>query len=189
MGGNPAEFKGDANPVEHVSWFDAIIFCNKLSEKHGFAPVYSVNGTTDVSRWRNMPDSDNYIKGKVKQDKKANGFRLPTEEEWEYAAKGGQDFKYSGSDKIDEAGWFSGNSGNTTHPVAQKMANGYGLYDMSGNVYEWCWDVEPKYRKNRCRRGGRYYGSDYYCEVGSRLSSYASRRDSSIGFRIVRNAD
>ena len=110
---------------------------------------------------------------------KANGFRLPTEEEWEYAARGGQYNWYSGSNYLDDVGWYNDNSGYETHPVAQKKANGYGLYDMSGNVCEWCWDVDvdPDF-------GIRYYcGGD--CKVSSR--NYDSARDqyNYIGFRIL----
>lgn len=137
MGSNTSYYKGDNNPVEpveKVSWYDAIYFCNKLSEKLRFTPVYSVDGKTDVTTWNYTPHNGNSIRGKITQNTKANGFRLPTEEEWEYAAKGGEDYEYSGSNKLDEVGWYYNNSGKRTHPVAQKTANGYGLYDMSGNV-------------------------------------------------------
>ncbi len=119
MGKNPSAFKGGNLPVECVSWYDAIYFCNKLSEKFGLTPVYAVEGNT------------------VTQNSAENGFRLPTNEEWEYAAKGGEYYKYAGSDNLDVVGWYRNNSGEKTHPVAQKMPNGYGLYDMSGNVWEW----------------------------------------------------
>ena len=139
MGENLSYFKGENNPVGGVSWYDAIYFCNKLSEKCGYTPVYSVNGTTDVTKWDYTIDKySSQISGNIIQDISANGFRLPTMDEWEYAAKGGQNYKYAGSDNIDEVAWYEDNSGRTTHPVAQKKANGYGLYDMRGNVEEWC---------------------------------------------------
>ena len=189
MGSNPSYYKGDNNPVECVSWYDAVCFCNKLSEIFGYTPVYSVNGTTDVSRWNYTPHRGNSIKGEVIQNTKANGFRLPTVEEWQYAARGGQNYTYSGSNNLDEVGWYGDNSGDRSHPVAQKKANGYGLYDMSGNVWEWCWDVSPHLSHSRCYCGGSYSHYGFYCEVDSRSNYYADYQDSSVGFRIVCSAD
>ena len=172
-------------PVEQVSWYDAIYFCNKLSEKEGLTPVYSVDGNTNLENWGYIPHNGKSIKGNVAQNKKANGYRLPTEAEWEYAAKGGKDYTYSGSNNLDEVGWYDDNR---THSVAQKKANGYGLYDMSGNVCEWCWDVYP-YNSNRYYRGGSYdsYGGDG-CEVFSRPHYRAYYQRTYQGFRIVCSA-
>ena len=109
IGTNPSKFKGDNLPVEQVSWYDAVKFCNALSQKMGLTPVYTINGN------------------KVTQNTSANGFRLPTVEEWQYAAKGGENYSYAGSDNIDDVAWYGDNSGYKTHPVAQKspMAMGY----------------------------------------------------------------
>ncbi|MCQ2613573.1 MAG: formylglycine-generating enzyme family protein [Treponemataceae bacterium] len=184
MGENPSYYEADENPVENVSWYDAIYFCNKLSEARGKTPVYSVNGSTDVSKWYYTPHKGNSISGTVTWNKEADGYRLPTEEEWEYAAAGGENYTYAGSNSLDEVGWYEGNSGNKTHAVGQKKANGYGLYDMSGNVWEWCWDSYNDY-DSRYERGGSYdYGADY-CKVSNRSNSSAHLQIN--GFRIVRS--
>jgi sulfatase modifying factor 1 len=119
-------------PVSGVDWYDAVAYCNWLSEKEGLTPCYDV-------------------KGRLTQcDFSVNGYRLPTEAEWEYAARGGpksQGYEYAGSDNVDTVGWYEGNSGGQTHPVGQKQPNELGLYDMTGNMWEWCWD---------------WYGEDYY---------------------------
>ena len=189
MGSNSSDYKGDNNPVENVSWYDAIYFCNKLSEKLGLTPVYAVDGKTDVATWNYTPHNGDSIRGKIARYTKANGFRLPTVEEWMYAARGGKNYTYSGSNNLDEVCWYRGNSGNKTHPVAQKKSNGYGLYDMSGNVWEWCWDVGLYGGDYRYNCGGSYNSNDDYCEV-----SYSSDIDPDdlycdLGFRIVCNAD
>lgn len=102
MGENPSSFKGEKNlPVEQVSWYDAVVFCNKLSVMDGLFPVYSVSNKTDVSEWDYTPHKGKKITGTVSQNENANGYRLPTMEEWQYAAKGGQEFVYSGSGKLD----------------------------------------------------------------------------------------
>ncbi|MBR0544650.1 MAG: SUMF1/EgtB/PvdO family nonheme iron enzyme [Treponema sp.] len=185
MGSNPSHFRGENNPVEMVSWYDAIYFCNKLSEKVGFIPVYSVNGSTKTKSWGYTPHNGNSIRGEVTQNTRVNGFRLPTEEEWAYAEKGGQGYTYSGSNDLDEVGWYADNSGDRTHPVAQKKSNGYGLYDMSGNVWEWCWDVDPYNSDYRYNRGGSYYNLDYCCKVSYGGKDRVGSRYKELGFRIV----
>ena len=147
MGYNPSEFKGEKNlPVENVSWIDAVKFCNKLSEKEGLKPCYSYNENKNPDEWNlNNDEMSDWSEDKWEIfyknfdcDTTANGYRLPTLEEWQYVAKGGQDYKHSGSANIDEVAWYYPNSGKKTHSVAQKTPNGYGMYDMSGNVSEWC---------------------------------------------------
>ena len=188
MGENPSEFKGENNPVEMVSWYDAIYFCNKLSKKCGYAPVYSVSGTTDVTKWNYTPHQEEEIKGEVTQNTSADGFRLPTVSDWVYAVKGGQNYEYAGSDNIDEVAWYRGNSNDTPHPVAQKKANGYGLYDISGNVWEWCWEaaVSGGYRSIY---GGCWCSRADSCTVSSGDNNFAYSRDGGIGFRVVRTVD
>lgn len=196
MGNNPSCFKGDNLPVEEVSWIDAVVFCNKLSEKEGLKPCYSYKGTSNVEKWKFLKEEllwwsdEEWEKWKKKLACNFNGdgYRLPTLEEWQYAAKGGQEFKYSGSDNLDEVGWYYKNSEEKTHPVAQKKPNGYGLYDMSGNVREWCWDSDPNYSDGRCSCGG---GWNYYadrCVVGDKSWDRALNTDSYLGFRIVRSS-
>lgn len=191
MGENPSSFKGEKNlPVEQVSWYDAVVFCNKLSVMDGLVPVYSVSNKTDVSEWDYTPS----IYSEIKCNENANGYRLPTVEEWQYAANGGQEFEYSfeysGSDNLDEVGWYDKNSEEKTHPVAQKKPNGYGLYDMSGNVWEWCWDSRSNNSRVRCNCGGSWYDNSYCCEVVDYKDwSYANDPYDHLGFRIVRSTD
>ena len=131
MGNNPSEFKGsDDLPVENVSWLDAVGFCNKLSERESRTPFYRINGT-EVT-----------IVG-------GNGYRLPTEAEWEYACRAKSATLYPFGDeanKLDEHAWYTSNAESKTHPVGQKLPNAWGLYDMLGNVWEWCTDgYDEKY--------------------------------------------
>ncbi len=173
-------------PVENVSWYDAIYFCNKLSKKNGLQPVYAVDGETNVRKWDYEPYNDDEIYGEITQDIFADGYRLPTVEEWLYAAKGGKNYRYSGSYDIDKVAWYEGNSNDVVHPVAQKNSNGYGLYDMSGNVSEWCWDFFGNHRY-RYYCGGSWYGYDNHCKVDNKYSKNADDRNDDIGFRLVRS--
>jgi formylglycine-generating enzyme required for sulfatase activity len=195
MGNNPSllieggggRSKDDGNrPVEYVSWYEAVEFCNKLSRRDGLQTVYTINGTDVTANWS------------------ANGYRLPTEAEWEYAARGGQKgastyHKYAGSDNLDQVGWYSDNSGSTWHPVGQKAPNALGLYDMSGNVWQWCWDWYGAYSDSgqndprgassgtsRTFRGGSWYDDAAYARVASRSNDYPTERKSLRGFRLVR---
>lgn len=167
MGKNEANHEGDDLPVDCVGMFPAIKFCNVLSEKLGYTPVYSQNGF------------------KIELDKSANGFRLPTVEEWQYAAKGGEAYKYAGSDNLDEVAWYMDNSKYNTHPVRQKKANGYGLYDMSGNVQEWCWFPHDIGYTCVCGGGYRGYASD--CDISNFQIAQNVILGNGVGLRVVRN--
>jgi len=183
MGDNPSAFKGTEHPVEKVSWFDAVNFANKLSAQEGLEQCYQIDG--DSVQWEN---------------KVCKGWRLPTEAEWEYAARGGQDFLYSGSNNSNEVAWSDWNAGDETHPVGRKKANGFGLYDMSGNVWEWCWDWYGDYstenRSNptgaptgsyRVARGGSWYSDPGFLRVSNRDGVDPTNRGKSQGFRLGRS--
>lgn len=186
MGENPSYFFKKNNPVENVSWYDALYFCNKLSEELGCMPVYAVNGDTDVAKWNYIPHEGKILEGIISQLPSADGFRLPTVKEWQVAAKGGSTYIYSGSNVLDEVCWYSENSEKSSHPVAQKKANGYGLYDMSGNVWEWCWDSDNFSHHYRC--GGSWNRNANFTKVSIHYALSAPSRNQFTGFRIVCSA-
>lgn len=187
MGKNPSNFQGQNLPVESVSYYDAIVFCNLLSMEMDVEPVYSVDGITDPSLWISLESGDWYG---LKMSPVATGFRLPTKDEWLFAARGGAEKssnKYVGGDDVEEVAWFSTNSDHRTHEIAQKEANEIDLYDMNGNVWEWCWDGASQLRPNKFIMGGGYDTS----KNGSTLANCISEqipttKNSNTGFRIVR---
>ena len=210
MENNPSEFKGDNKPVECVTWWEALEFCNKLSEKYGLEPVYDLSKSAqgilmikELGGETVYPDVANF--------KNTEGFRLPTELEWEWFARGGQvaieqgtfDYTYSGSNNINEVAWFKENSGGnngSTKDVGLKKPNQLGLYDCSGNVWEWCYDTTENIEEGknyiykafhssniyRRLKGGSWYNYAEVCAVLYRSSLHATGASSDIGFRIVR---
>ncbi|AEE54575.1 SUMF1/EgtB/PvdO family nonheme iron enzyme [Haliscomenobacter hydrossis] len=171
-------------PVIYVNWFDAIDYCNWRSQQEGLSQVYQVNKPQVNPNWQ------------------ANGYRLPTEAEWEYAARGGvssQGFTYAGSNNVGEVAWHDTNSGSKTQPVGQKKTNELGLYDLSGNVWEWCWDWRVAYPSNasndpkgpdtgsyRVLRGGSWSYSAGYCRIALRFSNDPYDAYNYCGFRLAR---
>ena len=121
---------------------------------------------------------------KIEFNPNCTGYALPTEAEWEYAARGREGFKFSGSNEVDEVAWYYGNSSNKTHPIGQKMANGYGLHDMSGNVYEWCFEAYD--RSCHIFRGGAWRCLDKYCTVEFQNKYFPSNRNYYVGVRLCR---
>jgi formylglycine-generating enzyme required for sulfatase activity len=178
---NPNVKKSDAFPADGVDWYDAVMYANKLSQKDGLTPAYTISGKN------------------VTWNQSASGWRLPTEAEWEYAAIGGPKAKSTRSADVGKVSWFFDNSGNQKHPVAAKDFSILGLYDMAGNIGEWCWDWKGSYssgtEKNptgahagtsRVVRGGSFNDDAYLLRSTSRSSKIPDIRDALIGFRLVR---
>lgn len=191
MGTSPHAFDGCGGqcPVESVSWFDAVRFANALSERDGLPACYRIDG--DQVSW---PEGVG-----------CTGYRLPTEAEWEHAARGGQDLPYGHTKAVDEAGWTVSNAGGRPHPVGTLAPNAYGVYDTVGNVWEWCWDWRGKYRRRavadpqgpaspsrkdprRVLRGGSWAMFTSVATVSTRNGHKPDRADTNTGIRLVRTA-
>ncbi len=201
MGANPSVVVGDDLPVTNVSWREAVDYCNRRSKREGLTPCYSGSGDSTACNFD------------------ADGYRLPTEAEWEYACRAGSKTDvHTGNvgtcvrtevdSALNAAGWYTANSAGTIHPVGTKAVNAFGLFDMHGNVAEWCWDgVEwmqdgfPPYpsepvtdpiadarTSNRVTRGGSAFNAAMWCRASARGCAHASDRARNLGFRVVRTA-
>ncbi len=171
-------------PVIHVSWYDAVHYCNWLSEQSGLRQVYDFQGDTVTINFS------------------ANGYRLPGEAEWEYAAAAGKIQPFAGPGSLNTLAWYSGNAGHRVHATALQKANGFGLYDLTGNVWEWCYDwydarfyeqnhktpdpSGPLTGRERVLRGGSWNNNRAHCRLANRSSRYPDFRDGSVGFRVAR---
>jgi formylglycine-generating enzyme required for sulfatase activity len=185
-GYNPSNRNDLSRPVETVSWFDALQFCNALSRMEGFSPAYILDESNQTARWR----------------REVNGYRLPTEAEWESAARASDGLEFSGSDEPERYAWSVTNARSKTQRVRTRRPNAWGLYGMSGNVWEWCWDwydcnyydsspkedpAGPDRGSRRVVRGGAAISTRDKARVSNRYSLPPDLQDAYVGFRIVRN--
>jgi formylglycine-generating enzyme required for sulfatase activity len=169
IGERPSAARGDRLPVEGVSWWDAIRFCNALSRREGLTPTYRLDRES------------------VEWHPTANGYRLPTEAEWEYACRAGTTGPRYG--RLDEIAWYRDNSDERMHDVGGKRPNPWGLYDMLGNVWDWCWDVyDPEvYGSYRVLRGGGWFDEQWSCRASVRRRSHPNFHTDDVGFRVARS--
>lgn len=191
-GVNPSTNQGDYYPVETVSWYDVIVFCNLLSIRDGLVPCYSINEARNPGAWGEVPRDNKKQWKNIQCDFSANGYRMLTIEEWEYFAAGGpekQSGKYAGSNYIDDVAWYKNNSEVTTHIVGMKMPNACGLYDMCGNVSEWCWGNTGNPERPAAVRGGNYSYESKYCKLDFKDACQAWYAHFENGIRICRNAE
>ncbi|MDP3179004.1 MAG: formylglycine-generating enzyme family protein [Spirochaetaceae bacterium] len=211
MGYNPSSFEGDRLPVDGVSWYEVLVYCNKRSMGEGLSPCYSIAASSDPSLWGDAPKSANGAWNAVACDFSADGYRMPTEAEWEYACRSGTMTATSFGETLDSAqANFDGNTqylvpakGNSlgrTAPVGSYAANAWGIYDMHGNVWEWCWDrysdryyirsppADPRGAdagRYRVLRGGSWSNFGYRLRSAARRDEDPFYRDADDGFRLV----
>lgn len=182
MGYNPSFFKGENLPVEQVTWYDALFFCNKLSELEGLVPYYSIK---EIKR-----NKESIVYANIQINKESKGYRLPTQIEWRYAAAGGNkslDYKYSGSNNISDVAWYKENSGGKTSTAGKKKPNELGIFDMSGNVYEW---GESNYRieqkQYKILLGGSWGDVEEFSRIKENNADEPENKSKYTGFRIAK---
>jgi formylglycine-generating enzyme required for sulfatase activity len=202
MGWEDSYFDGPNRPVEQTTWFDAVSYCNLRSAAEGLTPVYTITGAAY--------EESHITSAGVTWNPNANGYRLLTEAEWEYACRAGSTGAYCNGDisqcdcgsepNLDAVGWYCGNSGDQTHDVGTKSPNAWGLYDMHGNVWEWCWDwyedyggsvtdpAGPASGSARVGRGGSWGSGAQYCRSAGRDYGNPGFRSDNLGLRLARTA-
>jgi len=204
FGSNPSNFSGPDHPVEYITWYDAIAFCNEMSDADGLEEVYFA----DAAMTTPFSGTPPITSGSVYWDKTKDGYRLPTETEWELACRACTTTAYNSGDtntdcyddeNLDPLGWYRYNSDDSTQDVGTLTPNDYGLYDMHGNVWEWCWDIYGSYPSgvtmdpmgassgsNRVIRGGSYSGYAKICRSAQRSYETPDNRAPNRGMRLVR---
>ena len=186
MGSNPSKYTIRSSPVTNVSWFDAIAFCNALSRREDLEECYAIDNDIVTTPY----------------DLACRGYRLPTEAEWEYAARAGTDLLYAGSDDPEAVGWIANNAQDAPHPVKKLRPNAWGLYDMTGNIADWCWDRYEAYQAKpainpqgatrspyRVYRGGSWYSFPSDARVSYRLRDDPAYRYPYLGLRVARTLE
>ena len=170
VGQRPNTATGDQLPATEVSWWDAVRFCNVLSQRESLAPAYRLHDDGEGIEW----------------DSSAEGYRLPTEAEWEYACRAGTTGPRYGP--LDEIAWHRGNAHEQIHHVGGRQPNAWGLHDMLGNVWEWCWDTYDAevYGTYRVLRGGGWFDEHWSCRASVRRRSHPTFQIDDVGFRIAR---
>ncbi|MFS8197925.1 formylglycine-generating enzyme family protein [Streptomyces sp. CWNU-52B] len=170
-GERPSAADGDQLPVEGISWWDAVRFCNALSRREGLAVAYSFHADGEGIDW----------------DTAADGYRLPTEAEWEHGCRAGTPGPRYGP--LDEIAWYRDNSQERVHDVGGKQPNPWGLHDMLGNVWDWCWDVYDAevYGSYRVLRGGGWFDEHWSCRASARRRSHPGYQVDDVGFRVARS--
>ncbi|WP_261576095.1 formylglycine-generating enzyme family protein [Frankia gtarii] len=180
-GQRPGSVQGDRLPVEGVSWWDAVRFCNAASRHEGLTPVYRLPAAVEDAHL----DGDD--RDTVTCDAGAEGYRLPTEAEWEHACRAATTGPRYGP--LDDIAWYRANAGTRPHDVGGRVPNTWGLHDMLGNVWEWCWDVYDAevYGTYRVLRGGGWFDEQWSCRASVRRRSHPTLRLDDVGFRLARS--